>query len=78
MAKLTINIDGYGEITIKKPKEYNEETFSDAAGEVAAKVMNLVSPRKQRKRFHPVLGLGGYADHDHRGPSRRVADTGTE
>lgn len=78
MAKLTIHIDGYGEIKIKKPKEYNEETFSDATAEVVAKVMILVSPRKQRKRFHPVLGPGGYEDHDSGRSSRRVSDTSTE
>ena len=62
--KLTVHIQGYGEIKIKKPKEYNEETWGDGIADAVAKVMTLTHPGTQKKRFHPVLGLGGYIEPD--------------
>ncbi len=76
--KLTVDVEGYGEIKVRRPKEFTEDTFDDGVAEAVAKVMNLLRPGKQRKRFHPVLGLGGYESHDNRGTSRREPDAGTD
>jgi hypothetical protein len=64
MAKITINIEGYGRVKIKRPKELNNETFANSIAETTTQVMNLIAPRTQSKRFHPVLGIGGYENRD--------------
>lgn len=62
MAKIIIEVKGYGKVKVKKP-DLTEEAVLDAIAETVAKTCQLVIPTsKKDKRFHPVLGIGGYAD----------------
>lgn len=60
MAKITIHIQGYGQVKVKKPDVYNEKTYSDGVAKAVAKTCQLITPQGQEDRFHPVLGRGGY------------------
>ncbi len=54
--KVTIHVHGYGIIKVKRPKRYDDESFSDALAMTVKKTMNLVDPRAEG-RFHPVYGF---------------------
>ena len=56
-----MNIQGYGSITVDLSEKYeNDDDLIDVIAKVVADVMQLVDPQNQKKRFHPVLGVGGY------------------
>lgn len=57
---VTVTIQGYGVVKVKKPKKLTRGSAADMVGEAVAKTMDLVDPRTQRDRFHPALGKGGY------------------
>lgn len=57
---ITVNVEGYGKIKVKKPEQYNMETYADGIAEAVTAVMNLVAPGTQAQRFHPAMGIGGY------------------
>lgn len=59
---VTINIEGYGEIEITRPKKLTPETFLDAVADTVAKTVTLLSPQYQGERFHPALGKGGHVE----------------
>lgn len=61
---MEINIQGYGSITVERSELETDDQFADFVGGVVAKVMTLVDPRTQNNRFHPVLGMGGYENHN--------------
>lgn len=66
---MEVSIEGYGSIVVEKSEIKNDDDFSDLVADVVAKVMNLVSPVTQEKRFHPVIGFGEYANQNSRGTS---------
>ncbi len=57
---ITVTVDGYGVIKVKKPKKLTRATAADMVGKAVAETLSLVSPRTQGERFHPALGRGGY------------------
>lgn len=61
---MEVHVQGYGSITVEKSELETDDQFSDFVGGVVAQVMNLVEPRTQEVRFHPVLGIGGYEAHN--------------
>lgn len=61
-----IHIEGYGSITVERSEPQNDEEFADLVGGVVSQVMNLIDPRTQGERFHPVLGIGGYTSNSTR------------
>jgi hypothetical protein len=62
MSKLTLHVEGYGEVVVKIPKKLTRNKVNNAIGSAVAQTMQLASPRKQAARFHPVLGFGGHVD----------------
>lgn len=54
VSKLTITIDGYGTVKVRRPKPLNRDSFDDAVAEAVAKTMQLVT--NPSRGFHPALG----------------------
>lgn len=54
MSKLTINIDGYGTVKVKRPKKLTRRNLDDTVAEAVVKTMQLVDTRQTG--FHPALG----------------------
>jgi hypothetical protein len=62
--KVTVGVAGFGEIQVEVPSvpdEATQEAITDAVADAVAKTVTLIEPRTQQQRFHPVLGIGGYA-----------------
>ena len=64
MAKMTVTIEGYGELKVKIPKKLNKKTFSSAIAEAVVKTCRILEPVSLETKFHPVLGIGGYTNKD--------------
>lgn len=60
MAKCIVTIEGHGTIVIKHPKKINKKTLNDTIALTVAETLSLMFPKDIEKRFHPVLGIGGY------------------
>lgn len=60
MSKLTLHVEGYGDVVVKIPKKHNTAAVHESIGNAVAQTMQLASPQKQAERFHPVLGFGGH------------------
>lgn len=58
--RITVTIEGYGEISVKRPKTLTDKTLTATVARAVSETMNLVSSETQSERFHPVLGIGGY------------------
>lgn len=50
-----VGVEGWGEITVKKPELYDDETMAAAISEAVVGTLNLTVPTNQFI-FHPVLG----------------------
>lgn len=50
-----VGIEGWGEITVKKPELYDDETMAAAISEAVVGTLNLTVPSDDII-FHPVLG----------------------
>lgn len=59
-----VEIAGYGVVKVKIPKGIDMELAGDIVQATVVETMNLLLPRSQANRFHPVLGMGGYAVGD--------------
>ncbi|MCZ4066443.1 hypothetical protein O1W71_02015 [Microbacterium sp. H37-C3] len=55
---ITITVEGYGTIKVRRPRHVDEAV--DAVADAVAQTMQLVDPRTQGERFHPVLGRSGH------------------
>lgn len=55
--KLEINIDGYGKVTIIRPKNITKSNWADSMGDAVAKTCNLLVPSQKQQKFHMVLGV---------------------
>lgn len=76
MAKVTIHVQGYGEVVVKRPKKLDKRSFSNALGEAVAGTCQIIVPPSNSKAFHPVLGVGGF-DWDHENQRAFVRETPT-
>ena len=52
--KITVSIDGYGVVKIKRPRKYTPDTYADGIADAVAKTMTLVTTPPAR--FHPAIG----------------------
>lgn len=73
--KITIHIEGYGDVVVKRPKVLTEESYSDSLAVAVAKTAELMSPGNQSERFHPVLGRGGYVEDKARSDAHNRAES---
>jgi hypothetical protein len=64
MGKVTISVQGYGDVVVERPRTNSKRAFSDAVASVVADTCQLVLTPPSREAFHPVLGKGGF-DWDH-------------
>lgn len=55
MGKITVTVEGYGTVKVRRPDRITRSTLADAVGEAVAKTMTLVT--SPSPRFHPALGL---------------------
>lgn len=57
---VTVTIQGYGVVKVKRPKQLTKATSANMVADAVAQTMNLVDPRTQRERFHMAVP-GGHA-----------------
>lgn len=56
--RVTITIEGYGTVTVKKPRKLTPATFANGIGQAVAETMTLLDPRTPAQTyFHPVYGM---------------------
>ena len=62
--KVRVRVEGFGEVSVKVPRQPTKTEFADAVASSVTKTIQLVFPSPTTHAFHPVLGEGGY-DWDH-------------